>query len=193
MRLFAMTLAAVSALVAMPRSASACSLATNDLWIENEAHATDATPPSTPVVGAAVVSRHFDDNNGCGNVASCGSFGTMEIEISATDDRATEADIGYEVTIVGGTAPTGFDPTREGRVRPFGQLIFFFDADSPDFSVDLEIRAVDGNGNVGEPIVITVTDEQPSSGGCAAGKHKSLAGFGLMALATLLAMRRRRR
>jgi MYXO-CTERM domain-containing protein len=199
MRLFAFALAATSALVALPRPASACSLATNDLWIQNPAHASDTTAPSRPAIGAVEVTRHFEDEqSGCGrNVSSCGSFGTMEINVSATDDRAQAQDIGYEVRIVGGNAPDAFDPTREGRVRPFfgeGRMIFFFDVDSPDFSVDLEIRAVDGNGNVGDPIVVTVTDEQPeSSSGCAAGKQGSLVGFGLIAFATALALRRRRR
>jgi MYXO-CTERM domain-containing protein len=195
MRLFAFALAATSALVALPRPAAACSLITNDVWIQNEAHATDDTNPSQPTVGAIETGRHFDDSNGCGNIASCGSYGTMEIEISATDDRAGAQDLGYEVTVIGGNPPRDFDPSRE-RVRPAfdGRLIFYFDVDAPDFSVDLEIRAVDGNGNVGEPIVVTVNDFAPSDGGCATGKRGgSVAALGSIVLAAAFAMRRRRR
>ncbi len=180
-----------SALLATPTPASACSLVGNNPWQPDETQASDTTPPSAPVV-SAFVTRNEDDSSGCGNVASCGSIAAIHLDVQATDDRTTAEQIGYEVTIVGGTAPTNFDPTLDGRVTPAfsGELIFYFEFSSPSFSVVLEVRAVDANGNLGPPVVITVEDEVDESSGCATGSG-NLAGFGLLAFATAFALRRR--
>lgn len=190
----AFALAALSAVIASPRPASACSLAGNGTWIAAEDQTADTTPPSAPTAEVTGVFRSEDDSQGCvGATSSCGSIASIHLAVSATDDTATADQIGYEITLVGGEPPAGFDPSREGRVVPFGdELNFYFDFDAPSFSMDLEIRAVDGNGNLGPPVVLTVEDEIDQSGGCAAGANGNLVGFGMLAFATAFALRRRR-
>jgi MYXO-CTERM domain-containing protein len=192
MRPLVLALAAAST-VAIPSPASACSLAGNGSWQADEALASDTTPPSAPAAEVTGVFRSEDESSGCGNVASCGSIASIHLAVSATDDRAQPEQIGYEVTVVGGEPPDGFDPTLDPRVIPFGdELVFYFDFNSPSFSMDLEIRAVDANGNLGPPVVVTVEDQVDRSGGCATGSS-NLVGFGMLAFATAFAMRRRRR
>ena len=58
--------------------------------------------------------------------------------------------------------------------------------------MDLEIRAVDANGNLGPPVVVTVENTVDDGGGCAAGVNGNLAGFGMLAFATAFVLRRRR-
>lgn len=66
--------------------------------------------------------------------------------------------------------------------------------DARGFMFALEIRAVDLNGNVGAPVVLTIVDEPPpEDGGCAVGAGGgSAASLGLALGALALATRRRR-
>ncbi len=195
MRALALVTAAASAILATPSPAVACSLVGNNLWQQDAAQASDNTPPSKPTVEVLAVNRN-QDSSGCGASSSCGSIASMHLAVSASDDRATPTQIGYEVRIVGGDAPTNFDPSRDGRISPsFGEeLVFYFDFNSPSFAVDLEVRAVDANGNLGPPVVVTVEDTVDEGVGCASASRAngSLIGFGILTFATLLALRRRR-
>jgi hypothetical protein len=188
---------AASALVAIPTPAEACSRVGNGSWQADAAQAGDTTPPSATVV-SAFVTRDKGDSGGCLGTSSCGSFAAIHLDVQATDDRTSPEEIAFEVRVVGGTAPTNFDPSRDGRVLPaFGtELIFNFQFSSPSFAVDLEVRAVDANGNLGPPVVITVEDTV-DEGGCAISRQEpsgtgNLVGFGLLAFATAFALRRHR-
>lgn len=190
MRLFELCLVAAAAVVAVPRTADACSLAGNGLWNADPNHASDSTAPSMPEVLDVTVSRTAD-SGGC-VAAGCGDRAVIQLELSATDDRAQTELMGYEVRIAGGQPPRGLDPMREGRVQ--GQtFFFFFDYGAPGFTVDLEIRAVDLNGNLGPPTIVTVSDDQDSGGGCMAARQHGLVGFGLVLLVLGWVTRRRYR
>jgi hypothetical protein len=130
------------------------------------------------------------DSGGCG-MAGCGDRASIHLELSATDDRAQPDLIGYEIRVIGGQPPVGLDPMRDGRVQG-SQLYFFFDYGAPGFTVDLEIRAVDLNGNLGPPVVVTVTDAE-DGGGCMATRQHGLAGFGLVLVVLGWVTRRRYR
>jgi len=185
--------AAGVALVVAPRPADACSLIANGDWQPDTAQASDTTPPAAPTVEITDVHRS-EDRSGCGGTSSCGDLATIHLAVSATDDRATAAQLGYELRVVGGTPPAGFDPEAAGRVTPaFGdELVFYFDFAAPSFEVDVEVRAVDANGNLGPPTVVTISDVV-DRGGCTTHRANSgMIGFGLTALAAAVALRRRR-
>lgn len=183
-------LVAAVALVALPAPADACDRAGNSSWRSDEPIAGDTTPPSVPTAEVIGVTRS-EERSGCGTMSSCGNSAIIALAVSSTDDRATVAQIGYEITIVGGDPPRGFNPEERGRVIPAldDTLVFDFAFDAGSFSMDLEIRAVDANGNVGEPTLVTVEDFV-DDGGCRAGGN--VVGFGMLAFATAFAMRKRR-
>lgn len=192
MRLAELAFVVVAAAAVRPQPAAACSLATNDPWRADPAHAADRVAPGQPDVAAAEVQRQAE-SGGCG-MAGCGNIASIRVDVTATDDRAAAEVIGYEVTVVGGEPPAGLDLAREGRVvAPGGELRFFFDYSAPGFSVDLELRAVDLNGNVGAPVVVTVTDRDDGDGGCMAARTHGLVGCGLVLLALGWVTRRRYR
>ena len=192
MRLLELCLVAAVAVVAVPRTADACSLATNDQWVADPTHSADQTSPSTPEVANVAVTRS-EDSGGCG-MSSCGDRATIHLDVSATDDRAQAELIGYEVRVVGGEAPAGLDPMRDGRVRPSGgELLFYFDYGAPGFTIDLEIRAVDLNGNLGPPQIVTVSDVEPSAGCMSVARQHGLVTFGLVLLVLGWVTRRRYR
>lgn len=183
-------LVAAVASFALPSPADACDRAGNGSWRSDEPIAGDTAPPSVPTAELIGVTRS-EDPSGCGTMSSCGSSATIAIAVSATDDRAAVAQLGYEIRIVGGDPPRGFNPEARGRVTPAfdDTLLFDFAFDAGSFSVDLEIRAVDANGNVGEPTLVTVEDFV-DDGGCRAGGNA--VGFGMLAFATAFALRKRR-
>jgi len=185
MKLFACVAAAVVASVALPSPASACSPERgNDPWEMDPTQASDSTPPSPPTVEGFTERKEGSDLEGM-----CGDSAALRLRVSATDDQTTPAQIGYEVTIVGGDRPLGFDPESKGRITALSdRLTYGFDFDADSFSVDLEVRAVDGNGNVGPPTLITVEDDD--GGGCTTGAGGM--GFGMLAFATAFTLRRRR-
>ena len=187
MRLLVLCLFA--AVVAVPRTADACSLADNGIWAADPAHASDQTAPSMPEVVDSEVLRTAD-SGGC-VAAGCGDRASIHLELSATDDRAQPDLIGYEIRVVGGEPPAGLDPMREGRVQG-SSLFFFFDYGAPGFTVDLEIRAVDLNGNLGPPRILTVSDAEHGEG-CMAVRQHGLVGFGLVLLVLGWVTRRRYR
>ena len=188
MRLLELCLVAAVAVVAVPKTADACSLVHNDQWVADPSHTADRTSPSMPEVADATVFRN-SDGGGCG-MAGCGDRAGIELDVSATDDRAETDLIGYEVRVVGGQAPAGLDPISEGRVRG-GSLLFYFDYGAPGFTVDLEIRAVDLNGNLGPPRIVTVSDAEPSAGCMSVARQHGLVSFGLVLLVLGWVTRRR--
>jgi hypothetical protein len=190
MRLFELCLVAAAAVVAVPRTADACSLADNGLWVADPTHSGDRTAPSLPEVVDVEVLRNAD-SGGC-VAAGCGDRASIHLALSATDDRAQPDLIGYEIRVAGGQPPRGLDPMREGRVRG-GQFYFFFDYGAPGFTVDLEVRAVDLNGNLGPPVIVTVSDAEPSAGCMSVARQHGLVTFGLVLLVLGWVTRRRYR
>lgn len=154
-----MVAAPTATTVLVPRTAHACSLVSNYEHELDATYADDATPPGSVTVTADVARLH--DSGGCGAVATCGSYGFIELYVDAGDDRTPSDQIGFQVTVVGGTTPPGWNvhAGNASAVRPAdpGRLVIYFDVDAP-LDVQLEVRAVDLNGNVGAPATVTVKD-----------------------------------
>lgn len=188
-RLIGLFVAAASAVIATPRAASACTPIPTDYLVIDPAFADDTQAPG--VVSTAPVTIYRYEGAGCGD-SGCGNYAFIDIPVMALDDRAPAARLGYHLDVVGGSAPRPYwtdgwaivpdDPTR---------LRLYFDVEAPAFEFDLSIRAVDLNGNLGPPTVVHIVDTEGSGGCTTAGRHPA-APLVAVALATLLATRRRR-
>jgi MYXO-CTERM domain-containing protein len=75
---------------------------------------------------------------------------------------------------------------------PTGSIVLAFPADSPTFTKQFSVRAVDLNGNMSESTLVDVTYEAPPDEGCNVGASASPAPM-LLALALCTLGRRRRR
>jgi hypothetical protein len=154
-----MMIAAPTATTVIPRPAHACSLIANYEHGLDAAHADDTTPPTTVTASAEVVRIHSHDDGGCGGAHdSCGSYGYVAVIVAATDDRAASDQIGYQVRLVGGAAPQDMTiPAEAQRPADPGRLVFYFDV-AAAIDMELEVRAVDLNGNLGPPSIVVVNN-----------------------------------
>ncbi len=116
------------------------------------------TPPTLQSASAEAWERNV--TGGCGG--GCGHPSLVYVQVIAVDDRAFATDIGYKFAITRGEAPRGFT-LPSGALRAEvdgignGELGLRYSDDAPSgFSFDLEIRAVDLNGNESAPITVTI-------------------------------------
>ena len=144
----------------IPKPVGACSVAVMDggVHVLDPRYADDDVAPSALVASAAVWRSPASDDSGC---TSCGpSPGYVHLELSATDDRTPYERLGYKFAIAAGQPPRGLDLTHTLLPNPYDgwghQLGLAFDTSSEPFSFDLEIRAIDLDGNAGPPVVITI-------------------------------------
>jgi hypothetical protein len=174
--------------VAATRPAAACTPVDNWAHVLDPAQADDHTPPSAVTVHDVIVSR---DSGGDGCAASCGGP-DLTIQLTASDDRS--GPIGYRVAIVGGRPPRGLWINPEPVAPAYGasHLQYLFEDDDYGWSFDVELRAVDGNGNLGPATRVTIADPDAPEGGCAAAR-RSRSSVGLAIAAALVTRRRRRR
>jgi hypothetical protein len=153
-------LAATSAQLIAPAPLGACSLATNEDHHLDLAFGSDKTAPGTVTASVYDLIHHENDGDGggCGtHVASCGSFSSLTLDVSAIDDQTPAERIGYRLRVISGDTPRDFNVPMQD-VRAFGsQLYLYFAVDDHDFDFELEIRAVDLNGNAGAPTVVAIT------------------------------------
>lgn len=188
---FVPLVASLLALLVNARPAEACcaiagSGACNDggyaLHVTDPAQADDTTPPSAPVVDVELT--RFDQG--------CGSHGLdLVLAMQATDDRAPAERIGFLITVASGE----FEFETEGAIVPYGPVSFYFAEDELPFEGELEVRAIDLNGNIGPPTIVEVSSSASSSrkrfaSGRGAGPMLT---FGMVGLALVIACRRRRR
>jgi len=168
----------------------ACSLVGNSEQMLDPAQANDTTPPSAVTVSAML--NRSPDRSGCNEASSCGDLASIGIEVLASDNATPKERLGYELRLVGGEPPRGFQlPTAAVTPNAIDTLYFYYDyADHSGFSMDIEIRARDLNGNLGPPMVLTI-EEEPE-GGCEAEPAPALGIGMLVAFATVLRRRRRR-
>lgn len=140
----------------IPRPSNACSIAPPDYGpLElDPTFETDTVPPSAVDVTYNVYRR--DGGGACG---SCGDFSSINVALTATDDRATSERLGFRFRLVGGGTPPGMTLPDDDRVSDYGSIYWRFDsAYRGRISFDVEVRAVDLNGNVGPATVITIED-----------------------------------
>jgi hypothetical protein len=144
--------------------------------IDPQAQATDALPPSAPIVTIPSIRRgKGPEHHGCSRtVSSCDDLGLITLQVSATDDQTETASLGYRIELVSGSLPSDL-LLPETAVRPAtseGLLLYWMDGNTDEqeaLDFTLSIRAVDLAGNAGPPTAVAVLD--PGSGGCSVARH----------------------
>ena len=160
----------------------------NGLHELDPAHANDTTTPSAAIVENVDVGRHADEG-GCA-IAGCGDRGTILFYVRASDDRAKPEELGVRLAVVGGAPPRGMSLIDYDVTLAYnGEVVIYFDYDAPPFEMDLEVRAIDRNGNLGPPTIVHIDNKPETSGGCAVGGNASW----LLVLAAAASIVRRRR
>lgn len=191
---FVLALSVLFLIDLVPRPAGACSLAGNGIHQVDPAHAADTTPPGAVTATGLAIERYQDSSAPC--VAGCGDRGYITFEPSASDDATPAELVGYQLRVVRGTPPRGLQDVEDYAITTYGgPAYFYFDYDAPGFDFDLEVRAVDLNGNLGPPLILQIADA-PESEGCAAGSGRhplATWGFAIAALAFVLRRRRAKR
>jgi hypothetical protein len=99
----------------------------------------------------------------CGDSCTSGTY--VVLHLSAQDDRSASEDIAYRFEIVGGTTPPGFEAEAyftEVAFEPDPDIVdgielgLYFSRSAGPFAFDMQIIAVDRNGNESEPIVLEI-------------------------------------
>lgn len=159
----------------------ACGYGGYSLYEGDPAQADDTTPPSAPVVEVEVY--RYDQG--------CGSHGLdLELAMQATDDRADAERIGFLVTVARGEFALEVDEV----IVPYGPVSFYFAEGELPFEGELEVRAIDLNGNIGPATRVAVSSTSPSRKRFAALRGTGpLFTYGLIGVALMVACRRRRR
>jgi hypothetical protein len=128
---------------------------------------------------------------GCmGEATSCDGQSTITIKPTATDDRTSTADMGYELTLLSGSLPSRHLSLPESAVDGWGGVLYLsWGGDTGDgLSFTLGVRAVDRAGNRGP---ITEIKISRGSGGCEVGSRAASNGALWMAVFAWLVVRRR--
>jgi hypothetical protein len=160
------------------RSADACSLFNNGVHAADPSFASDHVAPG-PVDVIAKVTENPDRSQ-------CSYASSISLKVAATDDMAPHNRLGYQLRIVEGDAPSGWNVGADPLTVGLAEELVFYSADE-DMKFTLEVRAVDLNQNVGPPTLVEV---EHSEGGCST----STPDFALVTvLAPLLIVCRRRR
>jgi hypothetical protein len=148
---------AVAVAPSIPRPVGACSLVPPDGGIHelDPGEATDDVAPSAVTVTATLYQGSND--SGCSQ-STCGDLPpSVGLRITATDDRTPRDLLGYRIRVVRGQPPIGIQ-LPGSAVRAFGDDIRLTHDDDDSIDFDLEIHAVDLNGNLGPSTVVTIRD-----------------------------------
>jgi hypothetical protein len=186
-----------------PAPVSACSLpAPNPHVIDPVEKANDQTPPALAEQPMVLVKRGQGPVRGCDGstmVTSCDDIGSIRIYPKTTDDRSTPIEIGYQLRITRGAAPTGLViPSEPVRLNSDSAVMFSWadgasdDQEAIDFT--LELVPIDRGGNLGQPVTVTVKDASAGGGGCGfVPRSRIPAPFFLLGLAAIFARMLRKR
>ncbi len=153
-------LLALIAAPSIPRPTGACSALPDHggEHVVDAAFANDLVPPSAVTVVSAVDRDPGDGGGGCGGAACSDKSNIVFLSLDATDDRAPVARLGYQLRVVAGQVPSGMTIPTTAVDAIDGDLRLWFPSDTRSIAFDLEIRAVDLNGNVGPATVIAISD-----------------------------------
>jgi hypothetical protein len=202
--------AAVGALpLCAPAPARACSIAAPTAHVVDPAmQATDQMAPTLSPIPAPTIGRGFAPGGCSGSSSSCDDIGVIQIQPKATDDMTPAEQIGFRITLAGGTLPAGLTlPADAIDLTPGYPIVGLIwvdgatnDQDPVDFT--LSIVAVDRAGNESAPQTVVVHDDGGGSGGSScqlssghsgrSGRTPAPAAICLTVFALLVATRRRR-
>jgi hypothetical protein len=173
----------VFALVAS-HPADACSLIGNSqLQIDPQEQAIDRQAPTAGVVKSAQFS-----------LAGCDVPSVLIVDLDpGSDDRTKTDELGYQLQVVSGALPEGFDLPAQPLVATNRKLYIYGSAGDPRYSVSLSVVSVDRAGNRSAASApVSLSGEVPSRGGCSAAGG-SATGDGAVAALLLFALMRRLR
>lgn len=186
----ALTVCALSSVVAFSEEAEACS------WIPPETYRTDSSTSDTTAPNLAAADISVQRKPGNDNGVSCGDIGSATISIEASDDQTAQGQLGFSVTLVEGSLPFEV-PERDMEPNMDGDLNILFADQGQAFQGTLEVRVVDRAGNRSEPVLVSASgDDVHEDEGCtcsAAGAPSRNYGafLGLMGLMLLVNRRKR--
>ena len=181
-------------LAADPKLADACSFAPNETHELDPAFSSDTTAPGAPTVSAMVHRWEYP--------SSCFDIGLISVALAATDDAAPANRLGYKLRVASGDPPDRLGIGADAIAPPSldgGSVSLFFSYMDYAFAFDLEVRAVDLNGNEGPPTIVFIADEAPANdddgpAGCSATRSSSANALAsLLVLGVLLLALRPRR
>lgn len=140
----------VVVLLASVERADACKMALSPYKLVPIAG--DAAPPSAPNVVSKIVEPASRKTVGIplGGCGSCDDIGRIRLTVSATDDRARPAELGYRVSVVGDPGGLNMVLPDEPVTAHDGEIVLPFRGDAA-FTLTLEVAAVDPTGNIGPP------------------------------------------
>jgi hypothetical protein len=155
--------------LAAPRPAEACSsLANPDLVLDRQMYGSDHVAPQAPIIDDALMYR-------MDAVGDCAATGYLMFSVRGFDNATPAYDLGFQLDAIDDD-PAGIDDDRT-RDAVGDKLYFTFPYDTPDFEEDIEIRAVDLNGNVGPNALWHLSYVQqaaePTRGGCSTTRSPS--------------------
>jgi hypothetical protein len=147
----------------IPRPIGACSLEPRDggIW-QAEPIEGDTQAPTQLTATYGVDWPEDGSSVACGGGGSCGVGPAYFVfHLSAVDDNVASEALGYRFVVVGGEPPRGFDATQPLMPDPYAygdgaEIGISFSRDDNHFSFDLQITAIDRNGNESDPIVIEI-------------------------------------
>lgn len=138
----------------IPRDSGACSpLQINGGEWTHEPLAGDVEPPIAVTASYEIKRFPISEGTGCGD-APCGGWTFVLLDLASTDDRTPADRIGYRFAIASGQPPEGLY-IGQTWLASDGELGLRYYGDGA-FSFDLEITALDQNGNESEPVVISI-------------------------------------
>jgi len=143
----------------IPRPSGACSPVEDD-YGPHVLDPTASTDSVAPTETNAYFQTYRSDGGSVGCANSCGGgFNTIQLSVDAGDDRTPPNRMGYRFAIVGGQPPPSLLFPVGDRISSNGDFNWRFDSSfHGSFSFDVEIRAVDLNGNVGAATTVTIKD-----------------------------------
>jgi MYXO-CTERM domain-containing protein len=196
MKLASLSFVVVTLVAGDPQVVDACSFAPNETHALDAAFANDATPPGAPDVTPTVRRWEYP--------SSCFDIGLIDVAVSATDNAAPPDRLGYRFSVRSGDPPDRFGITADAIAPPAldgsDSVSLFFNYMDTAFAFELEVRAVDLNGNVGPPTVVYISDpagpnnsDDDDTGCSATGSSSSNGLASLLTLGVLFTLRSRRK
>lgn len=176
----------VGSLLLSSDDADACTPAENFAY-EPMPSGADSVPPTLGEVSATV---RWSPEQG-----TCTATGVIVLSAAATDDRTSSSDLGLELTVTGElpTGVWGIASTADGRatrldfdagpvvVRASPQGIVLYFSSQEAFSFELDVRAIDNDGNKSQPTLVEVA-WAGESGGCQSTGHTGSLALTMLAL-----------
>jgi hypothetical protein len=183
--------------IGFAEEAKACSPLGNPAHITAPAmQGLDTQPPTLEPIPAPALTRRLTEGDGCISQSECTDpGGYLTLRVQATDDMSEPQQIGYRVSITGGTLPVGLQvPSNPIAASPPNAIVLhWFEGDELEaIDFTLSIVPVDLAGNEGAPQAVHIHDPG-DGGGCGIGarRHANFATW-LMAFVALAGAAHRR-